>query len=535
MDAARLSVEDIPEGIDSSADGGKILRRAHRGGKGLRLRLAFRRVAADWQQESPNRRQIGVLPRQHFALCHPGRHKTCKPRQIRDGMISATHLIRRLPPVLLALGAALALALAIPLSMAQDDAPGEAMEQSDEAGDTAEPAAEEQAPPALPVSELPDVLAARVTSTPERARLVLDLGAETAFVTLTLDDPQRVAVDVRVGGLDPSAAGETVGEADALVSAYEISQVAPDRVRTILVLGAPAQVQQAYALDAFDDQPARLVVDLVPATETVFAANAAADLERGRGSTAELPAQDSTGPGQSNIASSTRPLVVIDPGHGGIDSGAEGPGGLREKDIVLAFSLELQDILVESGRFDVALTREDDSYLLLEERVALARQNRADMFISIHADSFGQPEIRGASLYMRDDRATDVLDKVLAEAENKVDIIAGFAVPQGTLTPQVIDILVDLMRREMRVQSFQAAQAIVHAHEPSVQLRRFPVRQADFFVLQAPDVPSVLVELGFMSNPSDVANLQQSEWRRRTAEAIARGIAGYFDQVAETE
>jgi N-acetylmuramoyl-L-alanine amidase len=454
-------------------------------------------------------------------------------------MTSATHLIRRLPPIALALAAALALAMAISFGIAnaQDETPEDAVEETAPADEAAEPAAEaEDPPPALPVAELPDVLAARVTSTAERARLVLDLGAETAFATLTLDDPQRIAVDVRVAGLDSSAAGETVGEGDGLVSAYEISQVAPDRVRTILVLTAPAQVQQAYALDAFDDQPARLVVDLVPATAEAFAASVAADLERGRGTATELAAQDSTEPGQSNIASSTRPLVVIDPGHGGIDSGAEGPGGLREKDIVLAFSLELQNILVESGRFDVALTREDDSYLLLEERVALARQNRADMFISIHADSFGQPEIRGASLYMRDDRATDVLDKVLAEEENKVDIIAGFAVPQGsTMAPQVVDILVDLMRREMRVQSFMAAQAIVHALEPSVQLRRFPVRQADFFVLQAPDVPSVLVELGFMSNPSDVANLQQSEWRRRTAEAIARGIAGYFDQVAETE
>jgi N-acetylmuramoyl-L-alanine amidase len=231
------------------------------------------------------------------------------------------------------------------------------------------------------------------------------------------------------------------------------------------------------------------------------------------------------------LAIVTKPLVVIDPGHGGIDSGAETADGIREKDIVLAFSLRLQELLVESGRFDVALTRETDTYLRLEERVALARGNKADLFISIHADSFQQPEIRGASVYTRNENATDVLDKVMADNENKSDVIAGFAMPQ--MGPEVVDILLDLMRREMRVQSFMAAQSIVHQLEPSVALRRFPVRQADFFVLQAPDIPSVLVELGFLSNASDAANLMQSDWRDRTAEAIARGISTYFDTLQE--
>ena len=229
----------------------------------------------------------------------------------------------------------------------------------------------------------------------------------------------------------------------------------------------------------------------------------------------------------------TRPLVVLDPGHGGIDSGAETPGGVKEKDIVLAFSLKLQELLIESGRFDVALTREDDTYLRLEERVELARNNKADLFLSIHADSFQQPEIRGASVYTRDENATDVLDKVLADRENKSDVIAGFSMPQ--MTPEVVDILLDLMRREMRIHSFRAAQAIVHQLEPSVALRRFPVRQADFFVLQSPDVPSVLIELGYLSNASDAANLIQSEWRDRTAEAIARGVSTYFDGLIESE
>jgi N-acetylmuramoyl-L-alanine amidase len=292
-------------------------------------------------------------------------------------------------------------------------------------------------------------------------------------------------------------------------------------------------VQQAYVLDPFEDQPARLVVDIIPATPEQFAANVKKDLAAVSSATPPAVADTSTPAGGSNLPIATKPLVVIDPGHGGIDSGAETASGIKEKDIVLAFGLRLQQLLMESGRFDVALTRADDSYLKLEERVALARTNKADLFISIHADSFQQPEIRGASVYVRDENATDVLDKVLADGENRSDVVAGYTMPQTA--PAVVDILVDLMRREMRVQSFMAARSIVHQLEPSVELRRFPVRQADFLVLQAPDVPSVLIELGFLSNAEDMANLLETGWQDRTADAVARGISTYFDSLKPQE
>ena len=373
---------------------------------------------------------------------------------------------------------------------------------------------------------LPNVMDVRVTVTPERARLVIDLAAKTEFALVSLSGPDRLAIDVRAATFSvPQPAGKPSGDG-GVVSDYLVEQAGPDRVRTTLTLSAPAQVQQAYVLDPFEDQPARLVVDIIPATAEEFAANVAKDLA---GTAAEV-ADISTPAGGSELPIATRPLVVIDPGHGGIDSGAETAGGIKEKDIVLAFALKLQELLVASGRFDVALTREDDTFLRLEERVQLARRNKADIFISIHADSFQQPDIRGASVYTRDENATDVLDKVLADNENKTDVIAGFAMPQ--MAPEVVDILIDLMRREMRHQSYTLAQAIVHQLEPSVELRRFPVRQADFFVLQAPDVPSVLVELGFLSNADDRTNLLQGEWQDRTADALARGISTYFDSLA---
>jgi N-acetylmuramoyl-L-alanine amidase len=385
-------------------------------------------------------------------------------------------------------------------------------------------------PPATPPTTLPEVLDARVSTTPERARLVLDLSGQTQFAIASLESPNRIAIDVKATGLDFTEMSPVAGT--GLVSSYTVEIAEAGRVRTELVLSETAQVQQAYILDPFADQPARLVVDIIPATSDQFRANVARDLAASQAAAqavAQVPDETPTVPGGSNIESTTRPLVVIDPGHGGIDSGARSPGGVMEKNLVLSFAKRLQEILVESGRFDVALTREGDSFLKLEDRVNLARANKADLFISIHADSFQDPEIRGLSVYTRDENATDSLDKVLAEHENKADIIAGLAPPE--MANSVVDLLVDLMRREMRRESYMAAQAIVHQLEPSVELRKFPVRQANFFVLQAPDVPSILVELGFLSNVDDIANLKTSDWQDRTAEAIARGISTYFDDL----
>jgi len=381
------------------------------------------------------------------------------------------------------------------------------------------------------VSTLPEVLDARVTATPERARLIIDLSGPTEFAIVSLANPNRIAIDVKSTGTRFAVPPDVAG--GGIVDKFTVELAEPGRVRTMLELSTPSQVQQAYILDAVGDQPARLVVDLITDTPEHFAQKVAADLAASAANQGVPPEALSTDPGTHGAVPAVRPLVVIDPGHGGIDNGASAPNGVHEKNITLAFALDLQKILVESGRYDVALTREDDTYLTLNERVALARANKADLFISLHADSFQQPDIRGASVYTRDEKATDVLDKVLAENENKSDIVAGFTMP--TTEPIVVDILVDLMRREMRKSSYIAAQAIVHQLEPSVAMRRFPVRQADFFVLQAPDVPSVLVELGFLSNASDIANLQKSDWRERVVAALARGVADYFDSAQKQE
>lgn len=380
---------------------------------------------------------------------------------------------------------------------------------------------------------LPDVVDARVSTTEDRARLIVDLSAASDFAVATIAEPDLIiAVDIRAKS--NIAQNESTPAGIGLVRAFSVEDAAPGRVRAWLRLTGPAKVQQAYMLEAAGDQPARLVVDLIPASADEFFARADLDLKAAADSQASVVAEAEEKPASSEpVAPSTpaapRPLIVLDPGHGGVDGGAEAPNGVKEKDIVLAFAKILQKLLVDTGKFDVALTREGDEFLKLEDRVALARQNKADLFISIHADSFQDEAIRGASIYTRDENATDALDKVLAEQENKVDLIAGFAVPR--MEDQVVDILVDLMRREMRRQSFKAARSIVNQMSSKVRLRRFPLRRADFLVLQSPDVPSLLLELGFLSNANDIANLTAASWRDKVAEALAAGIDGYFDEL----
>jgi N-acetylmuramoyl-L-alanine amidase len=399
--------------------------------------------------------------------------------------------------------------------------------------------------PAAAQEELPSVEAARVSTTPDRARLILDLSAVTEFAVASIADPNRIAVDVKAGSVPTIATQPVAGQ--GIVASFTTTIAAADRVRVELLLTTPSVIQQAYLLDAVGDQPARLVVDLVTTTQEDFAARAAADLANSIDrvvpdavASTEPPSSEAAAPSSEAVAaapvsdapvtdppvSESRPLIVLDPGHGGVDNGATAPSGIHEKDITLAFALQLRDLLVASGRFDVAMTREDDSYLTLNERVDLARLNKADLFISLHADTFQEADIRGASIYTRDERAADILDKVLSDGETPADVVAGYLPPDAK--PAVANILVDLMRRQVRQQAYLAAGDIVKAMEPSVTLRRFPVRQADFFVLQAPDIPSMLIELGFMSNASDIENLESQAWRDKVVASIAQGVEGYF-------
>ena len=226
---------------------------------------------------------------------------------------------------------------------------------------------------------------------------------------------------------------------------------------------------------------------------------------------------------QSDVAAASdndpRPLIVIDPGHGGIDSGTKGLGGEDEKDIVLAFGLKLRDTLTATGKYRVAMTRSDDTFIPLQERVQFARKRKASLFISIHADLLPRSEGvgEGASVYTLSEHASDAEAAKLADKENKSDIIAG--VDLRAQPDDVANILIDLAQRETKTFSVRFARTLVGDIKPVAPLHLKPVKAAGFVVLKAPDVPSVLVELGYMSTRRDLKNLISPDWRAQTAQA----------------
>jgi N-acetylmuramoyl-L-alanine amidase len=224
-----------------------------------------------------------------------------------------------------------------------------------------------------------------------------------------------------------------------------------------------------------------------------------------------------------------RPLIVLDPGHGGIDSGTKSYGGkVDEKDVVLAFGLELRKALEKSGKYRVAMTRSDDTFVPLRERVRFARQHHASLFISIHADSVPRSEgqAEGASVYTLSERASDAEAAQLAQKENRSDVIAG--VDMSAQPDDVASILIDLAQRETKTFSVQFARTLVNDIKPIAPLHLHPVKSAGFVVLKDPDVPSVLVELGYMTTPSDLRNLVSPNWREQTAKAMSQAIDDFF-------
>jgi N-acetylmuramoyl-L-alanine amidase len=262
-----------------------------------------------------------------------------------------------------------------------------------------------------------------------------------------------------------------------------------------------------------------LVIELRRATRAEFQAAVAKTPSRDPEVTAAIPPP-------AKPAGETRQTIVIDPGHGGIDPGAV-VASIAEKAVVLAFGAKLKEQLEASGRYRVLMTREDDRFVPLAERVGIARAAGADLFISIHADSLTQAQdVRGATVYTGSERATDAEAARLAAKENQADAVAGLDASEDT--QDVAGILMDLAKRETRTFSAVFARNLVDKLGGSVKMHKVPMRSAGFRVLSAPDVPSVLIELGYMSSPKDAELLNSAEWRGKAVEAVATAVDGYF-------
>lgn len=224
-------------------------------------------------------------------------------------------------------------------------------------------------------------------------------------------------------------------------------------------------------------------------------------------------------------------VVVIDPGHGGVDPGAPGTTGIYEKEVTLAVGLKLRDALNRTGKYHVVMTRTKDVFLPLRDRVAVARKENAELFLSLHADSVAEQSVKGVGIYTLSETASDGEAELLAAKENKADIIGG--VDLGTESEEVANILIDLAQRDTNNRSASFANVLLPEMGKSTYLRRNSHRFAGFAVLKAPDVPSVLVELGFLSNTEDEAKLSDPVRQKKIADAMAAGITRYFKEIAD--
>jgi len=224
-----------------------------------------------------------------------------------------------------------------------------------------------------------------------------------------------------------------------------------------------------------------------------------------------------------------RPLVVLDPGHGGPDHGTRlAPSDSPEKAIVLEFCLLLREKLEKTGKYRVAMTRNDDTFVALADRVIFARERKAALFISVHADAVerGDGDAQGATIYTLSETASDPAAASLAEAENRADVIAGLDIaPEAT---DVADILIDLAKRETKTFSLHFARTLVSELRNATRMHKEPMRSASFVVLKAPDIPSVLVELGYVTNRQDLKSMTSEAWRTKATDAVVQAVGTFF-------
>jgi N-acetylmuramoyl-L-alanine amidase len=378
--------------------------------------------------------------------------------------------------------------------------------------------------PASDEADEPSVIAARVGGDKSQTRIVFDLSRKVDMRAFALADPYRLVIDLPQMRFQlPPQAGE-VGK--GLVKAFRFGLMKKGGSRIVLDLTAPVRLDKSFVLDPSDDQPARLVLDLSAIDRPAFLRAVAFD-NRPRTDLGAVPKPASEGAGAPN---DSRPVIVLDPGHGGIDEGAHAATGEAEKNVVLDFALMLRDKLEQSGKYHVEMTRSDDTFIALTDRVQFARTHRAQLFISLHCDALarGEGDAQGATVYTLSDHASDAEAARLAEAENRADIIAG--VDLSSEPNEIADILIDLAQRETRSFTTHFARALVGDLKNAIRLHKQPLRSAGFRVLKAPDVPSVLVELGFVSNRADFQELMSETWRARAADSITHAVNAYFAQ-----
>ena len=379
---------------------------------------------------------------------------------------------------------------------------------------------------------LPVVSDVRIGLHEDRTRVVLDLSHKVKFSVFTLPAPYRVVINLPEVKWALPAHG--LPENKGLMARFRFGLFTPGTSRMVIDARGPLTVAKAFLLDPIDGKSHRLVLDLVKASETAFLEDMARQkANRPKATTSSAPTEASIPVPMRKPSPSGKRVIAIDPGHGGVDPGTVSRSGTYEKHITLAIARDIKKELEATGKFKVVLTRERDIFLRLRGRVQRARAAGAELFISMHADSIKNPKTRGLSVYTLSEKASDKEAAALAEKENKADLIAGLDL--STENTEVSNILIDLAQRESMNRSAKFAQGLVSELKREVKLLRNTHRFAGFAVLKAPDMPSVLIETGFLSNKQDERNLLSRKYRSKLARAIARGVGRYFETAQEAQ
>jgi N-acetylmuramoyl-L-alanine amidase len=366
-------------------------------------------------------------------------------------------------------------------------------------------------------AEAPIIAAAVAVEVEEgKTRFKVTLSKAVVAQVQLMEKPDRVIVDLpEVAFHLPTDKGR---KREGLIASYRYGFFAPGRSRVVMDLAQPSVVSALHVEQNLPGGAAMLVVELSRVERDEF---------RRVASQNSAAAKEPSVPVAPKETTDTRPVIVIDPGHGGIDPGAAAGSGIHEKDIVLSFAQMLKKKLEVQGRYRVRMTRDQDAFISLGDRVRAARAAKADLFISIHADSIsGAQEVRGLTVYTGSERASDAESARLADRENNADAVAG--IESSEQADEILDILQDLTLRETRTFSHSFATGLVGELDSVARLNKNPRREAGFRVLRAHDVPSVLVELGYLSSRQDLDQIMSDEWRGKMVSAMSTAVDRFF-------
>lgn len=354
----------------------------------------------------------------------------------------------------------------------------------------------------------------------QRTRFVAEVSGVMVFDVRATTNPGQIVVSAK--GLRfnlPKGAGRKV---KGLVSKMRYGVDATGTSQFVIDTQGLAKIVSSQLLPKKGKRKARIVVEFEAATPISMVGP---DDVVVTGSLTAAPPRPTLLPSLAAHLAGKK-VIVIDAGHGGMDPGAVSPGKVKEKDVVLAFALQLSRSLLATGRYEVVLTRDDDRFVTLAERVKIARSNQADLFVAIHADTVRGPSARGTTIYTLSETGSDQEAEALAQKENQADVIGG--IDLGQQNSEVADILIDLALRESKGSAVLFSRVALSHLKGKTTLTGVPLRSAGFVVLKAPDVPSVLIELGYLSSKEDEKNMISPVWRTNLAAALSQAVEDHF-------